>query len=321
MTAAPCTLCVRPHSPDERTWTDEKPARYCPYGFGELFKSGNKMSMANQSKDILMPNNVPWEDIITGMTAGKTKSETPKVLITMGGNAAGKTTALTSMDSDISNFVFAGLDGVLEQLPDYKHAVESIPTYKNAAKDCYPLAMLVLEQLYAKVQKEKLNVILEFTGRSWAKKAVPLLKGNGLQGVSKDGPFFTPASGYTSFQTVFVDSPFQNAVENADKRAMASGRFVPAEVVKESYDGLHVAFDEAKDLAAHEDKAVSIQVSHCVDWQPCCELNTDANAATPRPRILGFRIPNWIPLGSKKSERKTCGTWKNTEPSEALDGF
>jgi predicted ABC-type ATPase len=163
--------------------------------------------------------------IKTKMTKGSKavpEGQKPVVLITMGGPASGKTTMVEFMHStdvfDPNGFVRIDADSIKEELPEYKKMINE--HWRMAAAAVHHESTTVMRGLKQQSISERRNMIIDTTGAD-----LDVL----LEDI-KD----MREQGY-EIRVLMPHLDVQTGITRAHKRAEASGRFVPDDVVQNIY--------------------------------------------------------------------------------------
>ncbi len=179
-----------------------------------------------------------------GKKTAKELGMKPVAILTMGGPASGKGTVLSQLEKhglDKSLFVHVDPDEVKGNLPEYKasvpdhvkgtggiHGNGTGPTFKGAAAQVHEESSYVAKQIENRAIANGHNVIIDGTGGnpdSFLAK-VDKLKNAGYH-VEVHYPHLDSATG----------------VQRAEARAEGSGRYVPKEVIQQTYRKIEAARD------------------------------------------------------------------------------
>lgn len=146
-------------------------------------------------------------------------------MLLLGGSGAGKSTLIRRLskcsDAKVDKWVLSGLDEFLDWIPEYMESVKDpYVGYKKAADDCYwPEAIGIAKEVNKKCTDLNIPLILEDTGKN-QKFSLDIVKSLGK------GRHVTVA---------MVDNLPEKAVERALGRFQLSGRYSPADYIRESF--------------------------------------------------------------------------------------
>ncbi len=150
----------------------------------------------------------------------------PLAIVTMGGPASGKSSALKHLDTE--GFVHVDPDGVKEQLPEYKRGIKmrvkedgTVVSAKGTAAAVHEESSAIAKRARAMAIQQGKNVIIDGTGKNADThgKLIEHLKAQGYH-----------------VHLVMPHQEKEKAIQLADARATKAGRYVPREVIDEAYE-------------------------------------------------------------------------------------
>jgi len=154
------------------------------------------------------------------LKGAKASTETPHMLLMLGGSGAGKGTFLRAVK--LNDFVLHGLDEYIEYLPEYKATIANKHVvFKDAADGCYAGAIPIAKAAQKEMIKRKQHVAYEDTGKDLDRILKRVL------------PAFEEA-GYR-ITVVLVDNTAEVAKGRATGRFMAEGRYSSDEYIESTY--------------------------------------------------------------------------------------
>lgn len=201
-------------------------------GTEELHWDAQKLDFKPERKKL--HNKIVQSFLDKGAKHKKASGVAPTAIISMGGPASGKSTLLKDQFGDLDGYVRVDSDAIKEQLPEYQKAVEE--SYKSAAAIVHTESTMIAGDLLAKAAKSKKNLIFDTTGADFGRFEKQLKK---LQ-----------AAGYR----IAVVMPYVDhavAVKRAQERGEETGRWIPAEAIRDVYDKVPKSFVQALPYA-HE---------------------------------------------------------------------
>jgi predicted ABC-type ATPase len=152
-------------------------------------------------------------------------------IVMMGGTASGKTSLIKHLlDTDDiagAGFVNVNPDDVKEQLPEYNEGLEM--RAKDSAAAVHLESGDVAADVYNRTIEKGLNMVLDGTGRHADKhiRKIKQLQENGYH-----------------IQLIMPDIDVQEAVERANSRADATGRYVPSKILIGAHLGIPGNFEK-----------------------------------------------------------------------------
>ena len=149
----------------------------------------------------------------------------PLAIMTMGGPASGKSTILNAMPKD--GFVTINADDVKEFLPEFSQAIEK--KAKNAANMVHAESISIAARIRDKAINEGYNIVYDGTGKNAAyyMSLMDQLRARGYH-----------------IHLIMPDIDVDTALEENEKRAEKTGRFVPPHIIKDAYSAIPGNFEK-----------------------------------------------------------------------------
>lgn len=171
------------------------------------------------------------DDIVQGLVGDVPTSKNPTVYMTGGGSGAGKSTLLDSPKSPFpakGKAVAADADWIKTQLPDFK--TMKARHDETAGGYVHEESAIIARQALDRAAHERKDVILDGIGDSSSQKLLGKIAHYRELGMH--------------VEAAYVTAPVEMALQRAEARGQATGRYVDPAVIKGTHAGVSKVFPE-----------------------------------------------------------------------------